>query len=226
MASIDSGMAGSVWYPFHVSEKHSNAQRMPAGFSGLQGLETRLVAAGFERPRPRWILEVAPTASASPQIEFQKSRVLVDAMSCCWPFRAELERWPLDDDSVPGVLLRHVWQPALRGDLLAEAVRVLKPGGTLVSVSANPWHRLAWRELGRAALRLPSWPQFQWMHARLPLQLSISANLQVRGLVPGLVPVLVVVATKSAEPARIEPIRFRQPRVVASSAVPSQCRAA
>lgn len=199
---------------------------MPAGFAGLQRLETRLVEAGFDKSRPNWILEVAPTASASPQIELRKSRVLVDADSCCWPFRAELDCWPLDDDSVPAVLLRHVWQPAIRGDLLSEATRVLRPGGMLVSVSANPWHHLAWRELGRSALRLPSWPQFQWMHFRCELRLSVSANVQVRGLVPGLVPVLVVVARKPAEPARIEPLRFRQPQAAGGSAVPSQCRAA
>lgn len=199
---------------------------MPAGFAGLQSIETRLVEAGFAHPRPAWILEVAPTASASPRIELPKSRILVEAGSCCWPFRAELECWPLDDDSVPGLLLRHVWQPAIRGDLLAEATRVLKPGGVLVSVSANPWHRLAWRELGRSTLRLPSWPQFQWMHARHELRLSISASAQARGLVPGLVPVLVVVARKPARPARIEPIRFRQPQEIGGSAVPSQCRAA
>lgn len=201
---------------------------MPAGFSGLQALETRFVEAGFEQSRSNWILEVAPTASASPQIALRRTRVLIDADFCCWPFRAELDCWPLDDDSVPGILLRHVWQPIIRSDLLGEATRVLKPGGVMVSVSANPWHRLAWRELGRSALRLPSWPQFQWMHARCDLQLSISASLQVRSLVPGLVPVLVVVARKPAEPARIEPLRFRQPRaqVAGGSPVPSQCRAA
>ncbi|HSH27981.1 MAG TPA: methyltransferase domain-containing protein, partial [Wenzhouxiangella sp.] len=115
---------------------------MPAGFSGLQALETRLVEAGFAQPRPNWILEVAPTASASPHIasasphiHLRRSRVLVDGDTCCWPFRAELDCWPLDDDSVPAVLLRHVWQPAIRGDLLQEAARVLRPGGALVSVS-------------------------------------------------------------------------------------------
>lgn len=199
---------------------------MPAGFSGLQPLETRLVEAGFDQPRPNWILEVAPTASASPQVDQRRSRVLVDADSCCWPFRAALDCWPLDDNSVPAVLLRHVWQPAVRGDLLQEATRVLKPGGVLVSVSANPWHRLAWRELGRAALRLPSWPQFQWMHVRCELKLSISANVQLRGMVPGLVPVLVLVARKPSEPARIAPVRFREPRLAGGSPVPSQCRAA
>ncbi|NBB92972.1 MAG: hypothetical protein GVY32_07385 [Gammaproteobacteria bacterium] len=219
-------MSGSVWYPFRVSEKHSNARPRPAGFSALQALETRLVEAGFAERRPNWILEVAPTASASPRTDVRKSRVLVDADCCCWPYAAALDRWPLDDDSVPAVLLRHVWQPAIRGDLLGEAARVIKPGGLLISVSANPWHRLAWRELGRSALRLPSWPQFQWMHARCDLQLSISASLQVRGLVPGLVPVLVVVARKPTVPARIEPLRFREPSLAGGSAVASQCRAA
>src|SRR5699024_1694763 len=127
---------------------------MPAGFAALQALETRLVEAGFAQPRPNWILEVAPTASASPRTGLRRRRVLVDAHTCCWPFRARLDCWPLEDDSVPAVLLRHVWQPAICGDLLEEAARVLRPGGALVSVSANPWHRLAWRELGRTALKL------------------------------------------------------------------------
>lgn len=209
-----------------VSRTYFNAPRMLAGFSALQGLESRLVEVGFGRLRPSWILEVAPTASASPQIGFRRSRVLIDAASCRWPFRAELERWPLDDDSVPGLLLRHVWQPAIRADLLMEAARVLRPGGVLVSVSANPWHRLAWGELGREAWLLPSWPQFQWMHIRRALHLSMSASLQLRSLVPGLVPVLVAVARKPAEPARINPLRFQQPRLVEGSALPSQYRAA
>ncbi len=209
---------------FHVSRNYFNAPRMPAGFSALQGIESRLVEAGFARPRPNWILEVAPTASASPQLGLRRSRVLVDAELCCWPFRAELERWPLADASVPGLLLRHVWQPSIRADLLAEAERVLKPGGILVSVSANPWHRLAWRELGREAWRLPSWPQFQWMHLRHSLHLSMSASLQLRGLVPGMVPVLVAVARKPAEPARINPLRFQRPQLAESAALSGQYR--
>lgn len=211
---------------FGVSEKHSNAPLMPAGFAGLQSLEARLVEAGFGSPPPRWILEVAPTASASPRVAAGRSRVLVDGARCRWPFIAELESWPLDDDSVPAVLLRHVWQPAVRANVLDEAVRVLRPGGLMVSVSANPWHPLAWREIGRSAMRLPSWPQFQFMHLRSSLQLSVSAITQLRGLVPGLAPVLVLVARKPAEPARVEPLRFARPQVAAGSPAPSQCRAA
>jgi SAM-dependent methyltransferase len=199
---------------------------MLAGFSSLQNLESRLVRAGMSGRRPMWMMEVAPTASASPAVELLLKRVLIDADVCRWPFECELARWPLPDDSIPAILLRHVWQPEIEVDLLSEAARVLRPGGLLVSVSANPWHRRAWRELGRKAFHLPSWPQFQWMHSRHSLALSVSANEQVRGLVPGLAPVLVLVSHKPAEPARIEPVRFGRPEFAAGSAVPTQCRAA
>jgi SAM-dependent methyltransferase len=199
---------------------------MPAGFTRLQAREKALVAAGLAGVNPPWLLEVAPTASASPELALPRCRVLIDGRGCRWPFRAALDGWPLEDRSVPAILLRHVWQPAIKCDLLDEALRVLKPGGVLVSVTANPWHPLAWQELGRDALRLPSWPHFQIIHARRGFSLSVPALNQVRGFVPGLSSALVLVARKPAEPSRIEPVRFSRPRVVHGTAVATQCRAA
>ncbi|QKK02203.1 MAG: class I SAM-dependent methyltransferase [Pseudomonadota bacterium] len=199
---------------------------MPAGFAALQRLETGLVQAGFGAFRVPWLLEMAPTASASPELPLERCRILVDASRCRWPFVAGLGELPLENNSVPAALLRHVWQPGIRINPLDEIARVLRPGGILVSVTANPWHRLAWRELGRHALGLPSWPQLQVMHARRHFELAVPAASQLRGFVPGLTPVLVLVARKPSEPARVEPIRFRQPRMVRGTPALSQCRAA
>lgn len=199
---------------------------MPAGFGRLQTREGPLIETGLVGLRAPWLLEMAPTASASPELDIERCRILVDGRQCRWPFLAGLEELPLEDDSVPAVLLRHVWQPAVECDPVDEVVRVLKPGGVLISVSANPWHRLAWSELGRAALRLPSWPHFQLLHARRGLELAVPAASQVRGFVPGLAPVLVLIARKPAEPARIEPLRFRQPRGVPGSPAVTHYRAA
>lgn len=199
---------------------------MLAGFTRLQARESVLVAAGLNGVSAPWLLEIAPTASASPEVAMDRCRVLIDANSSRWPFRAPLDAWPLEDRSVPVIVLRHVWQPGIGADLLDEALRVLKPRGVLVSVTANPWHHLAWRELGREALRLPSWPHFQILHARRGFSLATPMASQVSGFVPGLSAVLVLVARKPAEPARIEPLRYAQPRVAPSGAVATQCRAA
>jgi SAM-dependent methyltransferase len=199
---------------------------MPAGFARLQQREAPLVAAGLAGIHARWLLEVAPTASASPELPVERCRLLVDATACRWPFRAPLDCWPLEDRSVPVILLRHVWQPAIEVDPLDEALRVLKPGGVLISVTANPWHHLAWRELGRDALRLPSWPHFQILHARHGFSLATPMTSQVRGFVPGLSAALVLVARKPAEPARIEPLRFARPQASPGAAAVTHCRAA
>ncbi|QOC21560.1 hypothetical protein IC757_10955 [Wenzhouxiangella sp. AB-CW3] len=199
---------------------------MPAGFARLQRLEAPLVAAALEGVHASWVLEVAPTASASPEFPARRCRVLVDGARCRWPFMAPLDQWPLESRSAPAVLLRHVWQPAFEIDPLDEALRVLRPGGVLISVTANPWHPLAWREIGRDALRLPSWPHFQIMHARRGCRLATPAASQFRGFVPGLSAVLVLVARKPAEPARIQPMRFSQPRMTTGGVSATQCRAA
>lgn len=195
-------------------------------FAALQSVENRLVPAAFGGLSPQWVLEMAPVTSPSPSLALDRERVLFNAAGCCWPFRSPLDELPLDSDSVPAVLLRHLWQPGLAADPMDEIMRVLKPGGVLVSVSANPWHPAAWKELGRAALWLPSWPHLQLLHARHRLELSVPVRAHWQGLVPGLTPVLVLVASKPARPASIRKLKFRQPRFVPASAAVSQCRAA
>ena len=197
-----------------------------AGFTSLQSAENTLVPAAFGDSLPEWLLEIAPVSAPSPALGMARSRLLFDDESACWPFCCRLDELPLDDDSVPAVLLRHVWQPAVSADPLDEVLRVLKPGGVLVSVSANPWHRRAWQELGKSALRLPSWPHFQVLHARHSLSLGVPSAGQWRGLVPGLTPVLVLVARKPQRPARVEPLKFRRPQLATGSAPVSLCRAA
>lgn len=210
-----------------VSNKHSNPRDRLAGYVGLQNLETDLAAAACSRFTPLWILEVAPMVSASPGLEAARSRMLLDETGVCWPFRAAHECWPLEDESVPALLLRHLWQPAICVDMLEEAVRVLRPGGFVVSISANPWHRQAWRETGPSALRLPAWPQFQWLHYRLGLQLQAPIMTHLRGMVPGLAPLLVLVSRKRSQLARVSPERWRPASVAAGRpAIASHCKAA
>ncbi len=196
------------------------------GFASLQPVESRLVQSAFADCQAEWLLEVAPALGPSPSVDRPRTRLLFDDSSVVWPLRAHLDEWPLDDESVPAVLARHLWQPAVSADPLDEILRVLKPGGLLVSVSANPWHRLAWRELGRDALRLPSWPHLQLRHARHQLKLSVPAASQWRGLVPGLTPVLVLMARKPRRPALVRPMKFRRPVLMPQSAAASLCRAA
>ena len=199
---------------------------MIAGFSSLQTAENRLVPIALGDRSPDWLLEVAPVSSPSPAVGVERVRMLFDAQGLTWPLRANLDEWPLDNDSVPAVLVRHAWQPGVAADPLPELLRVLKPGGLLISVSANPWHRKAWQELGKGAFMLPSWPHFQLLHARHSLELSVPARELWRGLVPGLSPALVLISRKPSRPARVTPIQARQPRLAAASATASLCRAA
>lgn len=195
-------------------------------FAALQAVENRLVPAALDTPLPEWVLEVAPATSPSPRLEVPRSRIMLNAQGCCWPFHAHLNQLPVDNESVPAVLLRHVWQPGIGVDPLVEALRVLKPGGTLISVSANPWHPLAWSELGRSAMWLPSWPQFQLLHGRFRLQQSLHAQSLWRGLIPGLTPVLVIAARKPQRPATIRSLKFARPGVAGPVGAVAQCRAA
>lgn len=186
-----------------------------------------MLAAGLAESDASWVLEMAPATSPSPRLATARCRVLVDACGIGWPFRAALDQWPLPDDSVPAILLRHLWQPGIGADPLAEAVRVLRPDGLLIGVSANPWHPHAWRELGAEAMHLPSWPHLQWLHARHHLRLCMNTVSQLKGLVPGLNPLLLVVARKRSRPARVTPLKYRRPQLAGGRVAVSQwCRAA
>ncbi len=195
-------------------------------FAALQAAENRLIAAAFGELRPEWVLEMAPATSPSPRLDLPRSRIMLNDAGCCWPFRARPDELPLDSESVPAVLLRHVWQPGIGADPLAEILRLLKPGGLLVSVSANPWHLAAWGELGRSAMWLPSWPHFQLLHSRHRLQLNLPVHAVWRGLVPGWSPILVLSASKPQRPATVRRMKFTRPAVAGPVGAVSQCRAA
>ncbi|MEN1727192.1 MAG: hypothetical protein AAGJ52_02015 [Pseudomonadota bacterium] len=197
-----------------------------AGFSQLQALENRLVVPLVDEVNPTWVLELAPMASSSPAVTATRERILVGSEGVQWPFTSSMDALPLDDDSVPLVLLRHLWQPGVLADPLIEAARVLKPGGVLISVTANPWHRKAWQSLGRDALWLPSWPRWQVMHAHSHLELCRRGSSHWKALVPGLSPVLILMARKPHRPAQIRQLKFARPPLRVAAAAASQCRAA
>lgn len=197
-----------------------------AGFARLQTAENRLIPALLADINPAWLLEIAPLRSSSPALDQPRSRLLLDAEGIGWPFRARLDELPLDADSVPAVMVRHLWQPGVGCDPLTDVARILKPGGYLISVSANPWHAQAWREISYQALSLPSWPHWQLQHARHPLELTMPTSARWKALVPGLSPVLVLVARKPRRPARVEPLKFKRPQVAGATAAATHCRAA
>jgi hypothetical protein len=64
------------------------------------------------------------------------------------------------------------------------------------------------------------------VHVRHALKLSTPAVSQWRGLVPGVSPVLVLIARKAQKPARIDSVRFAKPRVAVGAMPASHCRAA
>ena len=198
----------------------------PRPFVALQSTESRLIGALVAAERAEWALEIAPATSPSPELNLPRVRIMFNSAHCCWPFLAPLDALPLDDESVPAIILRHAWQPERPCDLLTDALRVLKPGGWIVSISANPWHPAAWRELRQKALWLPSWPQFQVLHARHSLCLATPGRNVWQGLVPGLTPILALLARKPSRPARIRPVRFARPRLSAMPSPATHCRAA
>jgi len=197
-----------------------------AGFAQLQTFENRLVGPMVDEINPTWVLELAPMASSSPALSTQRERLLVDRSGISWPFSSQIDSLPLDSESVPLVLLRHLWQPGVETNPLTDIARVLKPGGTLISVTANPWHRTAWQVLGRQALWLPSWPRWQILHAQGPLEICGKRSIQWKAMVPGLSPILILVAQKPRRPAQVKHVKFGQPVFSGASAAVSQCRAA
>lgn len=199
---------------------------MIAGFARLQNAENELVPRLISDAGVDWLVECAPAASPSPAIRTPRHRMLQDAGEWIWPCRLPAALLPFASDSLPAIMLRHLFWLESANSLLAETIRCLKPGGLLVSISANPWHRCSWQELGRGTFQLPAWPRFLMQHARHQLLLQYPARQHWRGFIPGVAPLLVVVARK---PPRAAPVsRRRMRRAVGSPgrAVPTSCRAA
>jgi len=200
---------------------------MIAGFARLQQTENELVPGLVRAAGADWMVECAPAASPSPAIGVPRHRMLLDAGEWVWPCRLPAKLLPFADDALPAILLRHLFWLESGPALLEESVRCLKPGGLLVSISANPWHRCSWRELGQDAFRLPAWPRFLMQHARHQLLLQYPAGRKWRGFIPGVAPLLVIVARK---PPRAAPVRRLRLERVGGGAVPRampiSCRAA
>lgn len=199
---------------------------MIAGFARLQNAENELVPRLIADAGVDWLVECAPAASPSPAIRVPRHRMLLDGGQWVWPCRLPADLLPFACDSLPAIVLRHLFWMESGNSLLAEAIRCLKPGGLLVSVSANPWHRYSWRELGKNTLHLPAWPKFLMQHARHQLLLQYPARQQWRGFIPGVLPLLVVVARKPPRAAPVERLRLRRTVAASGRAVPTSCRAA
>lgn len=199
---------------------------MLAGFAGLQSVENTLIPDLIASAGVDWLVEMAPLTSPSPALTIDRHRVLLDQSGWVWPFHALTAQLPFSDETLPAVLLRHVFQRSVDARVFDEVLRCIRPGGLLVTVSANPWHRAAWKELGGSALYLPAWPQLLLRHGQHDLDIQLAGHQSWRGLVPGLSPILIVVARK---PPRANPVRrlqFAYPQAANSAAPATHCRAA
>ncbi|MCA1778350.1 MAG: class I SAM-dependent methyltransferase [Xanthomonadaceae bacterium] len=199
---------------------------MTAAFARLQRAENSLMAGLVDTVGVDWILELAPVHSPSPIIHVPRHRMLLGEDGWVWPFRCLPAELPFADEDLPAIMIRHMFWLPTGTSILRDALRCLKPGGLLISVSANPWHRLSWNELGRAAFRLPAWPRFLMQHAGLGLQLQIPVRYHWTGVLPGVSPVLMVVARKPARAIRIRRPDFSRKHISIGTAPASGCRAA
>jgi SAM-dependent methyltransferase len=199
---------------------------MIAGFARMQHLENELVPDLLRSAGVDWLVELAPAASPSPGSHAPRHRMLLDDSGWVWPCRLPANLLPFADETLPAVLMRHLFWIESGSSLLSEAVRCLKPGGLLVSVSANPFYRGSWQELGRDALQLPAWPRFLMQHGRCDLQLEVPPRPGWRGMIPAVAPLLVLAGRKPPRGDRVQPVRFR--RLVGAPARPlaTSCRAA
>jgi len=193
-----------------------------AGFAAFQAAENALVPQVLAEAGVDWVLECAPAAGVSPLAGAPRHRLLRSGNDWIWPCRLPADRLPFADESLPAVLIRHLfWLPEGEA-LLLDALRCLQPGGLLVSVSANPWHRASWRELGRDALQLPAWPRFLMQHARHSLRLAVPGGGWLRAVEP----LLMIAARKPPRPASVSRLRFNRRPAFAPRALTSSCRAA
>ncbi|MDT8439482.1 MAG: hypothetical protein RQ729_10785 [Wenzhouxiangellaceae bacterium] len=199
---------------------------MSAGFVRLQNAENAMLGPLLAGAGVDWVLELAPLSGGAPALGVPRHRMLMDENGWAWPCRAPAAALPFADEQLPAIVLRHLFWRAFGPELLADAVRCLKPGGLLVSVSANPWHRKSWQELGRRALHLPAWPRLLMQHARHSLLLQVPATAHWQGIVPGVAPLLLVVARKPPRGPRVRALRFPARAQTMTHSVPTSCRAA
>ena len=203
-----------------------------ANFALLQAAESRLLQAALATVSPPyegWV-EFSPVNLPSPALSQRRERILFDAGACCWPFEAKLDQLPLADECVGGVLLRHLWQPAMpfsrQQVVMTEVMRVLKPGGMCISISASPFHRRSWQVLGHQGWRLPTWLGLQRKHQYVGLNPTWPSAGGWSQWLPGASPLIIVVARKAARPVPLTQRRqMRQPTMTATT-LASQCRAA
>ena len=217
---------------FKLNPDHSTASEKSIDFSAMQAVESRWLASlesvTYALSRVDWFIEVSPLMSPSPSVQTKatRQRVLFDHEKLVWPFVASLDALPLDSNSVPAVLIRHAWHPKGPGWALEPWLRVLKPGGWLIALSANPWHPSTWGWQGRQTFALPSWPHFVWAHTHPDLTLDTHPFLTWARRRPRFGPLLTLVGRKNSA---IAPIKrhVRSKHVVSQSPAPvAQCRAA
>jgi len=218
-----------MWKP---STNHSSRSSKRADFSVLQTTETRclsrLQSVQKALERVDWFVELAPVISPSPKVpsKAKRVRILFDHQRVVWPFEAAPDALPLDAGSIPAILIRHAWQPGPMRLDLHQWVQALKPGGSLIAVSANPWHLQTWRWLGMETFRLPSWPHFIWANTHPELKLELNPFLNFKAKQVRLSPLLVVVAQKRSPVAPIALDSRSKFRPQKASAQMAQCRAA
>ncbi|MEM1081141.1 MAG: hypothetical protein AAGH65_06125 [Pseudomonadota bacterium] len=195
-------------------------------FAALQRVENLLIPELVHSAGVDWLIEMAPLTSPSPALNLVRHRVMLDEHGWAWPFQSPTLSLPFRDEEFPAILMRHMFQPGVQPNVLDEALRCLMPGGLLISVSANPWHRAAWQAMGRKALQLPAWPQLLYRCNQHHLEIQLAGHQSWRGLVPGLSPVLVMVARKPPRAAKVTKLKFPEIRSAAAALSASQCRAA
>ena len=201
-------------------------------FSSLQPVESALLAnmpaISEALARVDGLVECAPVTSPSPKLSdsIKRERVLFTRDKVVWPFEAAMDALPINSDSVPAVMIRHAWQPGMASFSMTEWVRVLKPGGIWVALSANPWHPAVWSLLGRQTWRLPSWPHFLWGNSHPDLKWDLNPFRIGQRRWPTLSPVLAVVGRKRNRVAPLPSTRTRSIAVEQAPAMLTQCRAA
>ncbi|WP_052338442.1 hypothetical protein [Luteimonas huabeiensis] len=141
----------------------------PAGRALVDGEAAMLERVMAERPTPPW-LWLAPVPCAPPDQACGRGlRLWADGAGWRGAVRCE-GALPFPSESMGTVILQHVLRPDGGDGLLAEAARVLEPGGRLWLLVLNPLSPYRWRWRGHG------------LHAREPL--GWRRRLRAAGLEP------------------------------------------